>query len=107
MGTPENFQVGQEVTFADAYGVNIIVGIKGNTATTFEKNTGTTYKKRLSSLRAYKQQKAYWNEQELVNPKYKHGDTVFSALSGDGDGCKMVWDSVQNKCVSKDKLTKI
>jgi hypothetical protein len=60
--TNSNFQIGQEVTFSNAFGVNVITEIKGNTATTFEKNSGMTYKKRLSSIKAYVQQKAYWND---------------------------------------------
>ena len=40
-----NFTIGQEVTFRNAFGVNVITEIKGNTATTLEKNTGMIYKK--------------------------------------------------------------
>jgi len=104
--THSNFQIGQEVTFSNAFGVNVITQIKGNTATTLEKNTGMTYKKKLSSLKAYVQQKAYWNEQELAQPIYKHGDTVFSTLSGDGNGSRMVWDDIKKDCVSIENLTK-
>jgi len=35
--TNSNFQIGQEVTFSNAFGVNVITEIKGNTATTLEK----------------------------------------------------------------------
>ena len=104
--TNSNFQIGQEVTFSNAFGVNVITEIKGNTATTLEKNTGMTYKKRLSSLKAYVQQKAYWNEQELAQPIHKHGDTVFSTLSGDGNGSRMVWDDIKKDCVTVESLTR-
>ena len=100
-----DYKVGQEVTFPNAYGVNIIIEIKGKTATTFEKNTGWTYKKRLSSLKIHKQREAYWNEQELVHPTYKHGDTIFSTITKDGNGTRIVWDDVKQKCVEHDKLT--
>jgi len=103
--TTQNFQIGQEVTFSNAYGVNVITEIKGNTATTLEKNTGMTYKKRLSSLKPYVQQKAYWNEQELAQPIHRHGDTVFSTLSGDGNGRRMVWDDIKKDCVTVENLT--
>ncbi len=104
--TTQNFQIGQEVTFRNAFGVNIITEIKGNTATTVEKNTGFTYKKRLSSLNLYVQQKAYWNEQELAQPIHKHGDTVFATLSADGNGSRMVWDDIKKDCVRFNELTK-
>ncbi len=100
-----NFQIGQEVIFSNAFGVNVITEIKGNTATTLEKNTGMTYKKRLSSLKVYVQQKAYWNEQELTQPIHKHGDTVFATLSGNGNGSRMVWDDIKKDCVTPNELT--
>ena len=103
--TTLNFQIGQQVTFSNAYGVNVIIEIKGNTATTLEKNTGMTYKKRLSSLKAYVQQKAHWSEQELAQPIHKHGDTVFATLSGDGNGSRMVWDDIKKDCVTPNELT--
>ena len=99
-----NFQIGQEVTFSNAYGVNVIIEIKGKTVTTLEKNTGITYKKRISSLKAYVQQKAYWNEQELAQPIHKHGDTVFATLSSDGNGGRMVWDDITKECVTVENL---
>jgi hypothetical protein len=101
------FKIGQEVTFSNAFGVNVITQIKGNTATTIEKNTGIIYKKRLSSLNLYVQQKAYWSEQELAQPIHKHGDTVFATLSGDGNGSRMVWDDVKKDCVLFENLTNI
>jgi hypothetical protein len=104
--TTTNFQIGQEVTFSNAFGVNVITEIKGNTATTLEKNSGMIYKKRLSSLKSYVQQKAYWSEQELVEPIYKHGDTVFASLSIDGNGSRMVWDDIKKDCVTFENLTK-
>jgi len=103
--TNSNFQIGQEVTFSNAFGVNVITEIKGNTSTTLEKNTGMTYKKRLSSLKAYVQQKAHWSEQELAQPIHKHGDTVFATLSGDGNGSRMVWDDIKKDCVTPNELT--
>ena len=103
--TNSNFQIGQEVTFSNAFGVNVITEIKGNTATTLEKNSGITYKKRLSSLKAYVQQKAYWNEQELAQPIHNHGDTVFTTLSSDGNGITMVWDDIKKDCVTPNELT--
>ena len=105
MTTSTNFQIGQEVTFSNGYGVNVITEIKGNTATTLELNTGFTYKKRLTSLKVYVEQTAYWSEQELTNPIYRHGDTVFTTLSGNGNGSKMVWDDVKKDCVTPDELT--
>jgi len=101
-----NFKIGQEVTFSNAFGVNVITEIKGNTATTVEKSTGITYKKRLTSLKAYSQQKAHWSEQELAQPIHKHGDTVFSTLSADGNGVRMVWDDIKKDCVALENLTK-
>ena len=101
-----NLTIGQEVTFSNAYGVNVITEIKGNTAKTLEKNTGFTYTKRLSSLKPYVQQVAYWSEQELVEPIYKHGDTVFATLSGEGNGSRMVWDDIKKECVTPENLTK-
>jgi len=101
-----NFTIGQEVTFRNAFGVNVITEIKGNTATTLEKNTGMIYKKRLGSLKPYVQQKPYWSEQDLTQPIYKHGDTVFSILSKDGDSGRMVWDDVKKDCVTPKMLTK-
>ena len=100
-----NFTIGQEVTFNNAYGVNVIQSIKGNTAVTLEKNTGFTYTKRLSSLKPYIQQKAYWNEQELAQPIHNHGDIVFCTLSSDGNGSKMVWDNIKKDCVTIDNLS--
>ena len=75
-----NFKVGDEVTFANAFGVNVITSIKGSMCKTLEKNTGFLYRKRLGSLKAYIKRKAYWDEQELAAGKaiHKHGDTVFS-----------------------------
>ena len=105
--TKANFQIGQEVTFSNAFGVNVITEIKGNTAVTVEKNTGFTYKKRLASLKAYVQQEAYWNEQELTAPIHNHGDIVFTALSANGNGTKMIWDDVKKDCVIPDELTTI
>ena len=105
MTTSTNFQIGQEVTFSNGYGVNVITEIKGNTATTLELNTGFTYKKRLTSLKVYVEQRAYWSEQELTNPIYNHGDTVFTTLSANGNGSKMVWDDVKKDCVTPDELT--
>ena len=105
MTTATNFQIGQEVTFSNGYGVNVITEIKGNTATTLELNTGFTYKKRLTSLKVYVEQRAYWSEQELTNPIYNHGDTVFTTLSANGNGSKMVWDDVKKDCVTSDELT--
>ena len=105
MTTATNFQIGQEVTFSNGYGVNVITEIKGNTATTLELNTGFTYKKRLTSLKVYVEQRAYWGEQELTNPIYNHGDTVFTTLSANGNGSKMVWDDVKKDCVTPDELT--
>jgi ABC-type transport system involved in Fe-S cluster assembly fused permease/ATPase subunit len=105
--TASNFTIGQEVTFTNAFGVNVIESINGKTATTRELNTGLTYSKRLSSLKPYVQRKAYWNEQELVAPIHNHGDVVFSALSADGNGCMMVWDTVKKQCVSREELTAI
>ena len=105
--TNSNFQIGQEVTFVNAFGVNVITDIKGKSATTLEKNTGMIYKKRLSSLNAYAEQKAYWDEQELAEPIHKHGDVVFSALSSDGNGSKMVWDNIKKDCVTIENLTTI
>jgi len=102
--TTLNFQIGQQVTFSNAYGVNVIIEIKGNTATTFEKNTGFTYKKKLTSLKPYVQQKAYWNEQELAQPIHKHGDTVFTTLKADGNGSRIVWDDVNKICVNHTEL---
>jgi len=99
------FKVGQEVTFSNAFGVNVITEIKGKTATTLEKNTGMTYKKRLTSLTPYVQKEAYWGEQELTQPIYNHGDTVFTTLSGCGNGSKMVWDEVKKDCVRAEDLT--
>ena len=104
--TTLNFQIGQEVTFSNSYGVNVITEIKGNTATTLEKNTGMTYKKRLSSLKPYVQQTAYWNEQELAKPIHNHGDVVFATIIGNGNGVKMVWDDVKKDCVTLENLTK-
>jgi ribosomal protein S6 len=104
--TTQKFEIGQEVTFSNAFGVNVITEIKGNTATTLEKNTGMTYTKRLTSLKAYAQQKAYWNEQELAQPIHKHGDTVFATLSVDGNGTKMVWDDIKKDCVTVENLTR-
>ena len=103
--TNANFQIGQEVTFSNAFGVNVITEIKGNTAVTVEKNTGFTYKKRLTSLKVYVQQIAYWGEQEVTNPIYKHGDTVFTALLANGNCGKMVWDDVKKDCVIPSELT--
>ena len=103
--TNSNFQIGQEVIFSNAFGVNVITEIKGNTATTFEKNTGVTYTKRLSSLKAYVQQKAHWGEQELTQPVHKHGDTVFATLSIDGNGSRIVWDDLKKDCVTPNQLT--
>jgi len=97
--TNSNFQIGQEVTFSNAFGVNVIIEIKGNTAKTIEKNTDMIYKKKLTSLNAYVQQKAYWSEQELAQPIHKHGDIVFTTLSGDGNGIKMIWDDIKKTCV--------
>lgn len=99
------FTIGQEVTFTNAFGVNVIQSIKGNTATTLEKNTGFTYTKRLTSLKPYVQQKAYFSEQELAIPIHNHGDIVFSSLSSDGNGSKMVWDNVKKDCVTVENLT--
>lgn len=104
--TNTNFQIGQEVTFSNAYGVNVITSINGITATTLEKNTGITYKKRLSSLKSYVQQKAYWNEQELAHPIHQHGDTVYATLSCDGKGSRMFWDDIKKTCVTIENLTK-
>jgi hypothetical protein len=101
-----NFTIGQEVTFTNAFGVNVIQSIKGNTATTLEKNTGFVYTKRLTSLKPYVQKKAYWSEQELATPIYRHGDTVFSCLSGDGNGSRLVWDDIKKDCVTIENLTK-
>jgi hypothetical protein len=103
--TTLNFQIGQEVTFSNAYGVNVITGIKGNTATTIEKNTGFIYKKRLSSLKAYVQKEVYWNEQEIAQPIHEHGATVCSTLRGDGNGSRLVWDDVKRDCVTPEMLT--
>jgi hypothetical protein len=105
--TNTNFQIGQEVTFSNAFGVNVITEIKGNTAKTIEKNTGITYTKRLTSLKAYVPQTAYWNEQEMAQPIYKHGDNVFSSLSLYGDSANMVWDEVKQDCVRKSELTNL
>jgi len=104
--TTTNFQIGQEVTFSNAFGVNVITEIKGSTATTLEKNTGFIYKKKLSSLKAYVQKVAYWNEQELVNPIHRHGDVVFSVLSGDGNGGMFLWDVIKKDCVTPENLTR-
>ena len=106
MEKTQNFTIGQEVTFSGAFGVNVIESITGNTATTKELNTGLIYKKRLSSLVAYKQQVAYWGEQELTAPIYQHGDTVFASLSGDGNNFRMVWDDIKKQCVTPENLTK-
>ena len=105
--TNSNLQIGTKVTFSNGYGVNVITEIKGNTATTFELNTGFTYKKRLPSLKVYVQQKAYWGEQELTNPIHRHGDTVFTSLSCDGNGSRMVWDDVKKDCVTVENLTQL
>jgi len=104
--TTTNFKIGQEVTFSNAFGVNVITEVKGNTATTLEKNTGMTYNKKLSSLKVYVQQKVYWNEQELAQPIHKHGNTVFTTLSADGNGSRMVWDNIKKDCVTVKNLTK-
>jgi ribosomal protein S6 len=101
-----NFQIGQEVDFSNAMGVNVITEIKGNTATTSEPNTGFTYKKRLTSLKAYVEPRAYWGEQELTNPIHKHGDIVFTTLSCDANGSRMVWDDVKKDCVTVENLTR-
>ena len=85
-----SFQIGQEVTFSNAWDVNVITEIKGDFAKTLELNTGSTYKKRLASLKVYVAPKAYWGEQELTNPIYRHGDTVYTILSIDGNGGKKV-----------------
>ena len=103
--TNANFQIGQEVTFSNAWDVNVITEIKGDFAKTLELNTGSTYKKRLTSLKVYVTPKAYWGEQELTNPIYNHGDTVFTTLSANGNGSKMVWDDVKKDCVTPDELT--
>ena len=104
--TTSKFEIGQEVTFTNAFGVNVITEIKSNTAITLEKNTGLTYKKRLSSLKPYVQQKAYFSEQELAQPIYNHGDTVYAILSGDGNGSRMVWDNIKKSCVTAESLTR-
>lgn len=106
MKNEQNFTIGQQVTFTGAYGVNVIESITGKTATTKELNTGFVYKKRLSSLVSYKQQAAYWGEQELTAPVHQHGDTVFASLSGDGNNSRMVWDAVKKECVTPENLTK-
>ena len=105
MTTATNFQIGQEVTFWNAMDINVITEIKGKFAVTLEKNTGFTYKKRLTSLKVYVAPRAYWGEQELANPIYRHGDTVYTILSIDGNGGKMVWDDVKKDCVIPSELT--
>lgn len=104
-----NFTIGQEVTFSSAYGVNVITDIKGSTVTTKELNTGMTYTKRISSLKPFVQQAAYWNEQELAHgqSKHVHGATVYSCIDASGVGCHMVWDDVKKDTVSANQLTKI
>jgi hypothetical protein len=102
------FKVGQEVTYKNAFGVNVIREIKGAFATVYEYNTETTYRKKLSSLKHYVRTefKAYWSEQELATPVYNHGATVFTTLSISGNGSRMVWDDIQKKCVVLSDLTK-
>ena len=96
------FKVGEEVRYNNCFGINVITEINGKTATCYEKNSGLTYKKRLSSLQKYEGYKeSIWGEQELMAGQavHKHGDTVYTCLSGDGNGCKMIWDDKQKQCV--------
>lgn len=101
------FQLGQEVTFKNAFGVNVIIEIKGNTATTFEKNTCIFYKKRLKSLKLYTKPQSQWSEQELTHPIHQHGDIVYSLLAFGGGNVMMVWDTVKQDVVPQKELSKI
>ena len=102
--TTVEFKIGDEVIFSDAFGVNEITEIKGKSAVVFEKNTKITRTKRLSSLKPYVEQKAYWNEQELAVANYKHGDIVLQSISLNG-GSSLVWDDIQKKCVEPKDLS--
>ena len=104
--TTTNFQIGQQVTFNNSIAVNVITEIKGKSAVTFEKATGLTYTKRLTSLIPYVLKLAYWGEQDLAQANYQHGQTVFSMISKDQNNSKLVWDSIKKDCVTIDNLTK-
>ena len=86
--------------------VGTVVSIKGKTATVDFGCLGIK-KKRLTTLKPYVRKEAYWSEQELHEPIYKHGDTVYAILSGDGNGCRKVWDDVIKECVSPSELSQI
>lgn len=102
------FTIGQEVTFASAFGVNVILEIKGKTATVFEKNTNTTSKRRLTSLVKYVSKSCHWTDQELAegNAKHNHGEIVYSIIENSGNSGVMVWDNIKKQVVNKKELTK-
>ena len=101
----ETLKIGSEVLFNNAEGVCEIIAINGKTATLKYLYSGEILKKRLTSLKEFKPTYSYWNEQERAEgqAKHNHGDVVYTCLSGDGNGCKILWDDINKTCVdSKD-----
>ncbi len=96
----KNLKVGSLVTYKNCYSVGKIVKLNGNTATLELTMTKELVNKRVSSLTEYKTPVAYWNEQEIAagQAKHKHGEVVYTCLSGDSS-CKMVWDEKNQNCV--------
>ena len=96
-----NLKNGSLVTYKNCYSVGRIISINGKMAKLELTSTKELVNKRLSSLIEYKTPVAYWNEQELASGQAKrnHGDIVYTCLSGDGNGCKMLWDDKNQKCV--------
>jgi len=97
-----NLKNGSLVTYKNCFSVGKIVAINGKTATLELTATKEIVTKRVSSLMKYKTPVAYWNEQELAEAtaKRNHGDVVYTCLSGDGNGCKMLWDDKNKECVN-------